>query len=311
MRVLVTGAYGFVGRHVVAELLGHGHQVWGYDVGVPPPGLAGMTPMEGDIRNADAVKAAVRSSKPDACIHLAAMAFVPSGAATPEIMLDVNIMGTIRMLEVFRHEARNVRLLAISSAQVYGHKPRPAPVKEDDPFDPDSIYAISKAAVDQTSLLYARQYGMDISVVRPHNHIGPGQSPLYVVSAFARQVSEIARGGPQEIKVGNLESMRDFTDVRDVARAYRLLLDRGRAGEAYNLGSDSPLPIGDILLRLCAIARVQPAITRDPARFRPMDRTPVLDIGKLRAATGWMPEIPLDRTLGDIMQAHLDRGGAP
>lgn len=308
MRVLVTGAYGFVGRHVVAELLENGHQVWGYDVGIPPASLCGMTSVEGDIRNADALKAAVRSSKPDACIHLAAIAFVPTGAASPETMLDVNVMGTIRMLEVFRHEARNARILAVSSAQVYGHKPRPAPVKEDDPFDPDSIYAISKAAVDQTSLLYARQYGMNISVVRPHNHIGPGQSPLYVVSAFARQVGEIARGGPQEIKVGNLESMRDFTDVRDVARAYRLLLDRGRAGEAYNLGSDSPIPIGDILRRLCAIAGVQPAITRDPARFRPIDRTPVLDINKLREATGWGPGIPLERTLADIMEPHLNRG---
>jgi len=303
MRVLVTGAFGFVGRHVIAELRRHGHPVCGYDLGAVPPEFDGIDTAKGDVRDATALREAVRRARPEACLHLAALAFVPSGASSPEAMLDVNVMGTIRLLEAFRQDCPEARLLVVSSAQVYGHQPRQAPVKENEPFAPDSIYAVTKAAADTTALLYARQYGLNVAVVRPHNHIGPGQAPLYVVPAFARQVARIARGAPPEIRVGNLESRRDFTDVRDVARAYRLLLDRARGGEAYNLGSGAPVAAGDILRRLCSLAGIQPRIVRDETLFRPNDRSPVLDVGKLREATGWTPEIPLDRTLKDILDS--------
>lgn len=308
MRVLVTGAFGFVGRYLIAELRQHGHDIFAYDVGPVPPDLRDVEAASGDVRDAASLRNAIRRAAPDACVHLAALAFVPAGAEDPQAMIDVNILGTIRLLESFRREAPKARVLVVSTAQVYGRIPRPAPLREEDPLAPDSIYAISKAAADDVARLYARQYGMDILVARPYNHIGPGQSPLYVVSSFARQVRAIAAGAPNEIKVGNLDSRRDFTDVRDVARAYRLLLERGRTGEAYNLGSGTQVRIGDILDRLCAQAGVRPRITRDPALYRPDHESPPLDIRKVRDATGWIPGIPLDQTLRDILASPAPSG---
>lgn len=301
MRFLVTGAYGFVGRYLIAELRQAGHQVVGYDAGPAPADLRDIQAESGDVRDAEALRSVIRRTAPDACVHLAAMAFVPAGASDPQSMIEVNILGTIRLLEAFRKESPGTRLLVVSTAQVYGLAPRPAPIREEDCLAPDSIYAISKAAADDTARLYARQYGMDVLVTRPYNHIGPGQSPIYVVSAFAKQVREIAAGAPSEIKVGNLDSFRDFTDVRDVARAYRLLIERGQTGEAYNLASGSQVRIGDILDRLCTQAGVRPRITRDPLLYRPNTESPILDIRKIRDATGWEPLISLDQTLRDIL----------
>ena len=301
MRILITGAGGFVGRHTANELTAHGHEPIGLDIGKAPPELAPDHFITADITDAKAIHKAIETTAPDACIHLAALSFVPSGVASPRTMLDVNLNGTINILEAFRLAAPTARLLFVSTAQVYGLTARPTPIREDDPLRPVSLYAVAKAAADTTALLYARDYGLDIRTARPHNHIGPNQSPQFAVPAFARQVKAIRNGAAPLMKVGNLDNRRDFTDVRDVAVAYRLLIEKGHSGAAYNIASGHEVRMGDILDQLCELAGVHPEIVTDPTLFRPTDQAPVLDCSRLRADTGWTPGLPLARTLADIL----------
>lgn len=301
MRVLITGVAGFVGHHLVAELAAHGHESSGLDRAVATD-LPVREFIAADMCDGAAIHDAVVRLAPDACVHLAGMAFVPSGQAYPAQMAAVNIMGTTHLLEALRSAAPRARLLCISTAQVYGATGGPTPLREEDPLRPDSLYAVTKAASDGIALLYARQYGMPIMIARPHNHIGPGQSSAYVVASFASQVAAIRRGAPPLIKVGNLDSQRDFTDVRDVVRAYRLLIERGTPGEIYNIASGRQVRIGEVLSRLCELARIRPEIVRDNALYRPSDGGLILDTSRLRTTTGWAPTIPLDQTLHDLME---------
>lgn len=301
MRVLVTGATGFVGRYLLSELKAQGHAAYGLDLGAPPPDLPVDAFVTADICRGDALPEAVARLRPDACVHLAAMAFVPSGKSSPVKMTEVNVMGTTRLLDAFRAHAPEARILFVSTAQVYGTRPRLAPVTEDDPLFPESLYGITKSAADGIARFFARQYGMPVMVARPYNHIGPGQAPDYVVASFASQVRAIREGAPAAIRVGNLESRRDFTDVRDIVRAYRLLLEKGAAGEAYNIASGRHVRIADVLARLCDLAGVQPRIDHDAALHRPVDHSLVLDITRLRQATGWAPAVPLETTLKDLV----------
>jgi GDP-4-dehydro-6-deoxy-D-mannose reductase len=302
MRILVTGACGFVGKHLIAELNAAGHEVFGVDVGHPP---AGLLPEErcvtADITSLETMSKVVFDILPEACVHLAAWAFVPAGGANPQKMIEINVMGTTQVLEAFRIVAPKARLLAVSTAQVYGMKRREAPVREEDPLFPESFYAISKAAADEIARLYGRQCGMPVMVARPHNHIGPGQSPQFAVAAFARQIRAIAKGATPVMKVGNLDNVRDFTDVRDIVRAYRLLLEKGQPGQAYNIASGRQVRVGDLLDTLCRLAGVQPRIERDAALYRPDDGSPILDTQRLVDATGWTPGVRLDKTLKDIL----------
>ena len=300
MRILVTGACGFVGRHVLAELTAHGHETIGMSIGHPPPELSPHNFISANITDATRVAEIVSTVKPDACLHLAAWAF--AGGGETRQVIDINLMGTANLLEAVRTSCPEARVLVVSTAHVYGMKARPTAIREDDPLTPDSVYAITKAAADNLSLLYARQHGLDIIVARPYNHIGPGQSPQFAIPSFAKQVSAIRKGAPPLIKVGNLDNCRDFTDVRDIVRAYRLLLEKGQRGKAYNIASGHEVRLGDMLSRLCELAGVQPEIVCDQTLFRPTDQSPVLDISRLQTDTGWMPHIPIDQTLSDILE---------
>lgn len=302
MRVWITGLGGFVGRHLAAELAAHGHAVEGFDRAAP----AGLkAPVRaGDLTRADDVRAAVAAARPDACVHLAGVAAVGAAARDPAACCDVNVRGTLHVLEALRAAAPACRTLVISTAHVYGDPPGAAPLDEDTPFCPGSLYALTKAMADEAARYYARVHGLPAMVARPVNHIGPGQSAEYVVGAFAARLAAFARrGGPAELRVGNLDSRRDFMDVRDTVRAYRLLLERGRAGQAYNLASGRSERIGALLDRLCALAGAQPGIVTDPALFRPTDATPALALDRIRADTGWRCEIPLEQTLREIYAA--------
>lgn len=301
MKILVTGACGFVGRHLISELTAHGHQVIGLDMGTMPAWLTAPTFISANITDAAAMEKIVADVTPDACIHLAAWAFVPSGTVAPAKILDINLVGTTHVLEAFRKTSSTARILFISTSHVYGMRARSAPIQEEDLLGPDTFYAISKAAADQICLLYAKQYGMNIVVARPHNHIGPGQSPQFSIASFARQVAAIRNGAPPAMKVGNLDNHRDFTDVRDIVRAYRLLIEKGSTGKAYNIASGREVRVGDVLTRLCELAGVKPDISRDPAFYRPADENPILDTQRIRKDTGWAPVIPLDQTLTDIL----------
>ena len=288
-----------MGRHVLAELVANGHEPIGMDMGPACPGLDAAHYIPVNITDAASLASLIGAVAPDACIHLAGLAFVGGGDA--QMILNVNLVGATNLLEAFRSNRLPSRILFVSSAHVYGMKARLAPIREEDPLAPDTFYAIAKMAADQICLLYAKQYGMDILVARPHNHIGPGQSPQFAISSFARQVNAIRRGAPAVMRVGNLDNHRDFTDVRDIAKAYRLLLEKGHSGQPYNIASGCEVRIGEILDILCKQAGVRPDIIRDEALYRPLDQNPVLDTRRLREDTGWWPSIPLEQTLNDIL----------
>ncbi len=301
MRVLVTGASGFAGQHLARELLAHGHEVVAFDL--EPVETAGdLTAVQGDIRIRAEVAECVKKAHPDACIHLAALAFVPDGDRNPLPMLDVNVCGTLHVLNALRDTAPACRCLVVSSSRVYGNVA--GPVTEASPLLPAELYGISKVAAESAALGYAQHHGVPVIVARPGNHIGPGQSPRFVVPAFASQLKAISvdRADPV-LRVGNLDSVRDFTDVRDIVSAYRMLVEGGSPGEIYNIASEAQFPVREILQKLCAIAGVTPDIQVDEARFRPTDRSPRIDTTKLASLAGWLPRITLEQSLRDIYEA--------
>lgn len=303
-RVLVTGAAGFVGRHLIAELQAHGHHVLTTDVG-PGAGLPEYRAAE--LGDRQALAELVRTARPDACVHLAAISFVPDGDRDPSRLLSVNVAGTLNLLDAFRAEAPRARLLFVSTAQVYGPAPSIAaanvPVPENAPSYPLTLYAVSKVACERAVFAYGATYGLDVMVARPANHTGPGQSPRFVAAAFARQVREIADGASSELRVGNLDAVRDFTDVRDVVRAYRLILERGVSGLPYNISSNTHVRIGELLDRLQALGGTRAPVVVDPSLVRPADASIRLDVTRLRETAAWTPAFRLDDTLRDMLRA--------
>ena len=305
MKVLVTGFNGFAGRHAGAALRQAGHDVVGGDLAIPPGGANAC--LEMDVRDLASISRVLAASRPDAILHLGGIAFVPLGWTEPQQVFSVNTIGTLNLLDAVRQHAPRTRVLVVTSAEVYGSHPAPAPLAEDAPYRPDNIYGVAKAAADHATLLYATHHRLDVMVARPSNHIGAGQSRDFVSSSFAAQLADIAAGARPLMRVGNLDQRRDFTDVRDVARAYVRLLEQGRAGLAYNIASGRMIPVRDILDTLCAIARVRPQVEVDPALFRPNEDRPSYDTARILAQVGWKPEIPLRQTLETVYADILAR----
>ncbi len=303
MRILVTGACGFVGRYVIDELAATGHEPYAIDLN-QPRNVDAAHSMKCNMTNGDDVARIVSELVPDACVHLAAIAFVPDGTAQPELMYNVNLMGTLNLLEAFRKHASHARFLFVSTAQVYGAGDGSDLIREDSPPMPSSPYASSKVSAELLTRMYGAKQGMDVMIARPHNHIGPGQQEKYVVPNFARQLKELAKGNAKpRIMVGNLESERDFTDVRDVARAYGLLLEKGRQGQSYNIASGRRISMRAILNELCQIIGVEPEVVVDQEKFRPSTNWAALDTSSIREDTGWQPDIELAVTLKDIVES--------
>ena len=304
MRVLVTGGTGFAGRHAVAELARHGHEVVLFDLEDPrSPVESAETIFTGDIRDPDLVAKVIKDSSPDACIHLAGIAFIPLGDDSPDLVYSVNMLGTMNLLEACRKISPGTRILTVASAFIYAQPERDIPLTEDSPLGPTNVYELSKAAADQASLSYAHQYGMPVMTARPSNHIGPDQARDFVVPSFASQVKAIAAGHQKPLmNVGNLNSECCFSDVRDAVRAYRLIIEAGEPGQAYNVCASKRLRIGDILDQLCKIAGIRPKIAIDPEKFRPSTIRPILDTRKIRDTTGWSETIDITTTLRDILK---------
>ncbi|QEH31563.1 GDP-6-deoxy-D-mannose reductase [Aquisphaera giovannonii] len=318
MRALVTGASGFVGWHLCEHLVAAGDQVVGLSASGRWPearaGLSRSVRLEAvDLADvAEEVLAdLIRRKRPEAIYHLAAQSNPSRSVDDPRGTWALNLGGTLNLLEAVKAAGvePRPRVILVGSGVCYGNPaPEHIPVREDCPLRPNNPYAASKGAADLLGIQHALGHGADVVIVRPFNHAGPGQSPSYVLAALALQVAEVEAGRKARVEVGNLDVVRDFTDVRDVARGYRLLAQRGRAGEVYNLGSGRGTKIADAADLLASMARVPVEVHVDPARVRPVDQ-PLLvaDSSKLREATGWEPEFPIERTLADMLD-HF-RGG--
>jgi len=312
MRILVTGANGFVGRHLCAALAARGHTIIG---AVGPHPVADGLPL--DLQDALNVRGIVDIARADAVAHLAAQAFIPQSIADPWYTHDVNAGGTLRLLEAIRG-ARDAggtdpRVLLVGSAEIYGVHPTAVyPLNEATPLRPANPYAASKVAAEAYGVAAAATYKLDVIATRTFNHIGPGQDRRFAVASFALQLARIAAGADPLLLVGNLDAERDFLDVRDVVSAYALLLEGGGSvGEVYNVASGRAVAMKDVLRQLVLIARVGVEIRDDPARLRPAD-VPLMigDAAKLRLATGWEPAIPLAASLRDIYADARERVAA-
>lgn len=295
MKVLITGASGFVGGHAVSVFSEAGWTVLKQDIA----GDEGTRCF--DICRQDPLIDLIRTERPDACLHLAGMSFVPDGWKRPAEMCRINLLGTVNLLEAFRSEAAEASLLLASTANVYQTVDVHDDLSGKVHFQPSNPYSISKLAADLTMLSYADRHGMRAMTARPVSHIGPGQSPRFVVPSFARQLKMIAAGRQKPVlKVGNMSSRRDFMDVRDVARAYLMLIESGAPGSHYNIATGRLVAIKTVLAEMCSIADVEPEIETDPDLYRPTDSSPILDTEPLRKATGWEPRFTLSQSLRDI-----------
>jgi GDP-4-dehydro-6-deoxy-D-mannose reductase len=288
---LITGGGGFVGHHLGELLRAAGDQVVSVD-------------LEVDVADPGAIRAAVAEARPEAIYHLAALTHVGESWDFPAEVLRVNVLGTASVLAAARAEREPPVVLVVSSAEVYGSvAPDELPIDETMPLRPLSPYAASKAAAEQLALQAWRGYGQPVIVVRPFNHIGPGQAPTFAVSALAKRIVEAQRSGSSTVAAGTLTARRDFTDVRDVVRAYRSLVVEGTTGEIYNVCSGHDIAVSEVAYRLCALAGADVELVDDPTLVRSVD-LPVLrgDYGRLAADTGWKPEIPFDDTLADVLE---------
>ncbi len=289
MRVFVTGASGFVGGHLLPRLEGAGMTVTATD-------------REVDVTDSKSLGAAIRGARPDAVVHLAAQSSVQASYEDPEGAFRINYLGSLTLLRVIAADAPEARVLLIGSSDAYGSAGSgDRPIRESDPLCPVSPYARSKAAAELLGALAAER-GLDVIRVRAFTHIGAGQTDRFVASSFARQVAEIVEGTREpRLAVGNLESVRDFLDVRDVVDAYCRLLSPSVPRGVYNVASGRGVSVGEILDTLIELAGITPRIEVDPARFRPTDRR-IGDASRLRKATGWAPATPLRDTLSGMLE---------
>lgn len=300
MRVLVTGANGFVGNHLVKELSEHGMSVMGVGgaQGSDKPAyideylvvdlLDPASVQQIDFKNVDGI------------IHLAGLAAVGPSFDNPLQYIEGNIGMQINLLEAALQQGARPRCIIISSGTLYDPS-GPLPLTEESPVLPNSPYAVSKLGQEQMGLYYQTR-GLECIIARPFNHIGPGQNPGFIVPDLAQQVVAVEKGEASEVQVGNLDAKRDYTDVRDIVRAYRLLLEKGTPGEVYNICSGTALSGHEVLEGILQAADSQATISQDQARMRPSDTPEIYGShDKITRATGWQPEITLATTLQDVI----------
>ncbi|MGB8644778.1 MAG: GDP-mannose 4,6-dehydratase [Anaerolineae bacterium] len=308
MRALITGISGFAGSFLTEYLLAQAStEVWGVSIG-PTDNIDPMrdriTYLTEDLADPTVAARVLEQCRPDLVFHLAAQAFVPVSWQDPWSTMENNIRAQVNLLHVLAQQRSAARILIIGSNEEYGRvQPDELPITEQTPLRPDSPYGVSKIAQDFLALQYYISHHLYTVRARPFNHIGPRQNDRFVASDFAKQVAEIEAGLREPVmRVGNLESKRDFTDVRDMVRAYALALDKGQAGEVYNIGSGQAHSIRELLDYYRSLTTVSIRVEQDAARSRPSD-TPVTvcDATKFRQQTGWAPRIPFEQTLRDTL----------
>lgn len=325
MRVLITGIDGFVGSHLADLLVSLGSVETHGTVFRADEPLSNIAHLRNrlylhhaDITDAQRVAALVEELRPDRILHIAGQAFVPASLRDPMGTFQANLLGGLSVLEAARkvhvQTGRGPTVLVVSSGEVYGvvsvHQ---LPIIEEMPINPNNPYAASKAGLDLIAQQYARTFGVDVVIARPFNHAGPRQNPAFVVSDFARQVALIALHLQEPvIHVGNVEVQRDFTDVRDVVRAYWALFERQSNEIVFNVASNRPVQIREILTQLVAISGLDVQIHQEQDRLRTYDAPAIrASYERLNKATGWAPTIPLRKTLEDVYAYWLETLHAP
>lgn len=300
-RALITGINGFVGVHLASHLEANGYEVYGIVKSKPRV----KHHIQADILDYKKIKKVINEIEPDFVFHLAALTSPAQSFINPSETINNNIGGQINILEALKELLMvRTRSLVVSSAEVYGAiDVKDLPIDEKTEMRPASPYGVSKIAQDYLGLQYFLAQNIQSIRVRPFNHIGPQQSPDFVVSAFAKQIAEIEKGKQESIiRVGNLEAKRDFTDVRDIVRAYELLMTKGTAGEVYNIGTGRSYKIQEILDILLSLTDKTIIVEKDQSLIRPLDLPDmVCDPSKIHAETGWKAQIPLETSLKDAL----------
>lgn len=310
-KVLITGSEGFVGGHLWIELEKNGYEVFGTTLKDPVLGHTDNV-FVCDITKREQLDKLIGDLQPSHIFHLAAQANPYLSYKEPRLTFEVNLLGTLNLLDSVRIiPDYKPRILVVGTSEEYGFVPQDKmPVTEDSSFDPSSPYSVSKLAAYHLCKVYSRSYGMEIVYASSFNHTGPGQNPGLLAPDVAMQIVEIERGLRQQpLLTGNLDTHRDYTDVRDVTRAYRLLIEKGRPGERYNVCSGKSVPTKEVVDILIKLANTKIDQQIDPERNRPSD-LPVLygSHKNITQETGWVPEIPLDQTLKDLLDWYRTKG---
>ena len=302
MRALITGVDGFVGYYLTKHLLEQGDEVFGTTI------LTGYKNETIEVHQMNLLDEGnlaqvIEQIKPDVIYHLAGQSAVGLSWDKPVLTMNINVNGTLNLLEAVRKYVPTAKVLIVGSSDQYGPiKAEECPINEERVLKPVSPYGISKLAQEQMASLYAKSYGMNIIMVRAFNHIGPRQGKNFVVADFASKIVEIERGAEPILKVGNLEAYRDFTDVRDIVRGYYLLIQFGKIGEVYNIGSGRPIKIREILDVLIEFSTADIKVELDKEKLRPSD-VPIVqcDNTKIKADTGWSTVNDIYLTLKDTL----------
>jgi GDP-4-dehydro-6-deoxy-D-mannose reductase len=316
MRVLISGITGFVGSHLAEFVLSRGDaQVFG--IRRVRSRLENVEAIfdrvnwvECDIRDCASVERMVREVQPDLVFHLAAHSFVPSSWNAPEECFTTNVVGQLHLLQAVRHAGIDPRILLAGSSEEYGLvHPDEVPIRETNPLRPLSPYAVSKVSQDLLGYQYFKSYGMQIIRSRAFNHTGPRRGEMFATSNFAKQIAQIEKGvQPPVLRVGNLEAVRDFTDVRDMVRAYWVALEKAESGDVYNICSGNGYAISEVLEILQRHSTVEISVSQDPARMRPSDvPTLIGDNSKFCKVTGWQPRIGFETTMADLLDYWRER----
>ncbi len=310
-KAMIIGAAGFVGNYLAEHLV----NACGMEVAVTKlPNERIENPQVKvynlDIMDEEAIASLLFRVRPDYIFHLAAQSSVGVAWRNPGLTIDVNIKGSVNVMDAIRELYYKPRVLLIGSGEEYGHiREGETPITEENSIRPGNIYAATKACQNMIGNIYARAYDMELMMVRAFNHIGPCQAPIFVVADFCKQVVEIEKGIREPVMyVGNLNSKRDFTDVRDVVKAYALLIQKGKAGETYNVGSGHAVTIEEVLKLIISLSDKEIRVEVDPNKIRPVD-VPIIeaDITKIYETTGWRPRITLEQTIRETLDYWRER----
>lgn len=301
MKVLIFGASGFVGPYLAREFEEHGYEVVGTDI----KETTAMPFKFADILDAGSVERVVRETGPDMIVNLAAISSVGQSWNIPQTTVSVNVIGALNILEAARRLENSPKILFVGSSEEY--EASDEPISEKNPLNANNPYGISKAAQERFAKVYRERFGMKIYCVRPFNHTGPGQSDSFVLPSFCKQVAEIEKSGkPGVIKVGNLSAKRDFSHVKDIVRAYRIILESDDCETVYNVGSGMAHSLSDMLEYILKFSRQEITVEIDPKRFRPVD-TPVIccDNTLIREKLRWKPQLSVFDALREMVEINL------